>query len=174
MKFDSFVKVRGSQGILVSAWADANHLSLDQVATAEKSNEITAIPKLLKLLELKGCIVTINAMGCQKAITEQIVAKGADYVLAVKENQPHLHEAREEYFETAKAAHFQDLQVNLIDQIDAGHGRYEVRRYRLVNALSTLPDPHAGAGLRGIGLVETEHHEGGRISREHRYYITIR
>jgi len=157
---------------MVSAWADANQLSLGQVATAEKSNEITAIPKLLELIEIKGCIITIDAMGCQKAIAEQIVAKGADYVLAVKENQRYLHEAIKDYFDTAEAAQFESVPVRFYEQTDQGHGRYEVRRYWLVNDISTLPDPQAWAGLRGIGMAECERHEGGRVSCEHRYFIT--
>lgn len=142
---------------MVSAWADANHLSLGQVVTAEKSNESTAIPKLL---ELKGCIVTIDAMGCQTAIAAQLVAKGADDALAAKENQPLLYEALDDDFKTARVAHFQAVPVHFYEHTDAGHGRYEVRRYWLVNDLSTLPDPHTWAGLRGIGRVETERHEG--------------
>lgn len=157
---------------MVSAWADANRLSLGQVATAEKSNEITAIPKLLELLELNGSIVTLDAMGCQKAIAAQIVDKGADYVLAVKENQPHLHEAIHDYFQTAKAAQFQHVPVSDCEHINAGHGRYEVRRSWLVNDLSTLPNPQAWPGLRSIGRVESERHENDRITHEYRYYIT--
>ncbi len=157
---------------MVSAWANANRLSLGQVATEEKSNEITAIPKLLELLELKGCIVTIDAMGCQKAIAEKIVAKGADYVLAVKDNQPQLHEALCDYFETAQAADFEQVPVSSFEETDAGHGRCEVRRHWLVKDLSTLPEPENWAKLRSIGMVESERHEGEKISHERRYYIT--
>ncbi|WP_207787991.1 ISAs1 family transposase, partial [Candidatus Thiosymbion oneisti] len=169
----SYDRRHGCRAIhMVSAWADANRLSLGQVATAEKSNELTAIPKLLELLELTGCIVTIDAMGCQKTIAAQIVATGADYVLAVKANQPLLYEAIDDYFEIARAAHFQAVPAHFHEHLDADHGRYEVRRYWLVNELSTLPEPHSWARLRGIGMVETERHEGGRISRQRRYYIT--
>lgn len=157
---------------MVSAWASANRLSLGQVATAEKSNEITAIPKLLELLQLKGCIVTIDAMGCQRAIAENIVAKGADYVLAVKDNQPQLHEALCDYFETARAGNFEQVPVSYFEETDAGHGRCEVRRHWLVKDLSTLPEPQHWAKLQSIGMVQSERHEGEKISREHRYYIT--
>ena len=157
---------------MVSAWANANRLSLGQVATAEKSNEITAIPKLLELLQLKGCIVTIDAMGCQRAIAEKIVAKGADYILAVKDNQPQLHEALRDYFDTARVANFEQVPVSYFEETDAGHGRCEVRRHWLVNDLSTLPEPEHWAKLQGIAMVESERHEGEKISREHRYYIT--
>ena len=88
---------------LVSAWATQNTLTLGQVRTAEKSNEITAIPQLLDLLDLQGCIVTIDAMGCQREIAQQIVDGGADYVLAVKENQGRLHEGIRDLFEGAEA-----------------------------------------------------------------------
>jgi len=157
---------------MVSAWANANRLSLGQVETEEKSNEITAIPKLLALLELKGCIVTIDAMGCQKAIAEKVVAKGADYVLAVKDNQPQLHEALCDYFETAQAADFEQVPLSYFEETDAGHGRCEVRRHWLVKDLSTLPEPENWANLQSIGMVESERHEGNQISQERRYYIT--
>jgi len=157
---------------MVSAWANSNRLSLGQVATEEKSNEITAIPKLLELLELKGCIVTIDAMGCQRAIAKQIVAQGADYVLAVKDNQPQLNEAVQDYFQTAEAANFEQVPVHYFEETDAGHGRCEVRRHWLVEDLSTLPEPGNWSGLRSIGMVESERHEGGQTSQDRRYYIT--
>ena len=89
---------------MVSAWAKANGVCLGQVKTDTKSNEITAIPQLLELLELRGCIVTLDAMGCQRDIAQAIQDKKADYVLAVKDNQPSLHEAIVDYFETADRA----------------------------------------------------------------------
>lgn len=164
---------RGQQAIhMVSAWAGANRLALGQVATAEKSNEITAIPELLKCLELKGCIVTIDAMGCQKAIAEQIIAQGADYLLAVKDNQPELHAAVRDYFETARAAAFDQVPARYAEETDGGHGRCEVRRCWLVEDVSTLPEPQQWRGLRSIALVEAERHHGQEITRECRYYIT--
>jgi predicted transposase YbfD/YdcC len=157
---------------MVSAWASANRLSLGQLSTPEKSNEITAIPKLLALLELKGCIVSIDAMGCQTAITTAVIAQGADYVLAVKDNQPELHAAIQDYFETARDDDFSNIRADRHDDTDAGHGRCEVRRCRLVTDLRTLPDPQRWAGLRGIARVESERHQGAQISYETRYYIT--
>lgn len=163
----------GCQAIhMVSAFASANRLSLGQIATEAKSNEITAIPELLKLLQLKGCIVSIDAMGCQRAIAEAIVAQGADYVLAVKDNQPELHEALVDYFTTARASDFRDVPVSTWEETDAGHGRCEVRRCWVVCDLRTLPEPQRWAGLRSLALVEAERHCAGRISREQRYYIT--
>lgn len=157
---------------MVSAWADANRLSLGQVATAEKSNEITAIPELLGMLQLKGCIVSIDAMGCQRAIAERIVEQGADYVLAVKDNQPDLHEAIRDYFETARARDFERVPCERYEDNDAGHGRCEVRRCWVVEDLDTLPDTHRWAGLRSIAMVENERHHATQCSRETRYYIT--
>jgi predicted transposase YbfD/YdcC len=169
----SYDRRRGRSALhMVSAWASANRLSLGQVATEEKSNEITAIPKLLELLELSGSIVTIDAMGCQRAIAEQIVAQGADYVLAVKDNQPQLHEAIRDYFETAGAVEFEGVPHTRFEETDFGHGRYEVRRHWLVEDLSTLPEPQNWSGLHSIGMVESERHQGEHISRERRYYIT--
>src|ERR687894_2969669 len=121
----SFDQAEGLGAIhMVSAWAKRNGVSLGQVKTDEKSNEITAIPALLKLLELRGCIVTIDAMGCQRAIAEQIRAQGADYVLAVKANQKELHEALEDYFETAEGAGYRAVPLG---RVDSGHGRVDVR-----------------------------------------------
>ena len=164
---------RGQRAIhLVSAWASAQRLSLGQVATEAKSNEITAIPELLKLLELKGCIVTIDAMGCQTAIAAQIVAQGGDYVLAVKDNQPQLHAAIRDYFDTARAGDFRDIPLSYFEETDAGHGRCEVRRCWLIKDLGTLPDPQQWQGLRSIALIEAERHRGEVITRECRHYIT--
>jgi predicted transposase YbfD/YdcC len=164
---------RGRQAIhMVSAWASANRLALGHLATAEKSNEITAIPQLLELLVLKGCIVTIDAMGCQKAIVEQIVAQGADYVLAVKDNQPALHEAVRDYFDTAHTGGFAGVSVSYAEESDGGHGRAEVRRCWLVGDLSTVPEPHAWHGLRGLVWVQAERHQDDQVTCENRHYIT--
>jgi predicted transposase YbfD/YdcC len=164
---------RGQRALhMVSAWADANGLSLGQVATDAKSNEITAIPQLLALLEIKGCIVTIDAMGCQTAIARQIVDQGADYILAVKDNQPELHAAIHEDFETAAAADFAGVNATRHEEVDGGHGRCEVRRCWLVDDLRTLPEAERWAKLRGIAMVEAERHVEGQISHERRYYIT--
>ena len=113
---------------MVSAWATANRLVLGQEATDEKSNEITAIPKLLALLELKGCIVTIDAMGCQRAIAEQIIEQQGDYVLGLKGNQGSLHEAVEDFFRTAEQANYAGVKYDYKEELDKDHGRLEVRR----------------------------------------------
>ena len=141
---------------MVSAWACANRLVLGQEATAEKSNEITAIPKLLELLDLKGCIITIDAMGCQTAIAKQIVEQQGDYVLGLKENQPLLVTAVEDYFTLARKNNFNHIQHDYVEQIDKEHGRIEIRRYWICEETNTLTNPERWAGLRSIGMVERE------------------
>lgn len=153
---------------MVSAWANQAGISLGQVKTDDKSNEITAIPNLLDLLEIKGCIVTIDAMGCQTEIAAKIVEKQADYVLAVKGNQKLTHEAIIDYFETAKADNNNTL--NCDEQVDCGHGRIEVRRCYLSRCLDTLPDSKRWVNLKSIAMVETERTIGDKTSQ--RYYIT--
>src|SRR5262245_39014661 len=112
---------------LVSAWASANGLTLGQVAVDAKSNEITAIPQLLALLDLKGCVVTIDAAGCQKDIAAQIVAKEADYVLALKENQPTLYEQVSDYFAEQLEKEGTDRKLRHQREVEEGHGRSETR-----------------------------------------------
>ncbi len=159
---------------MVSAWASQTGLSLGQVKTQEKSNEITAIPRLLAMLEIKGCIVTIDAMGCQEKIAGKIVEKGADYALAVKGNQKSLHEAIVDCFAVAVDGGVEDGQALLghHEQVDVGHGRIEQRRYYLADCLDTLPSPRRWQGLKGIGMVACERQIGERQTIERRYYIT--
>ncbi len=155
----------------VSAWATENRLVLGQEATEEKSNEITAIPKLLEVLELKGCIVTIDAMGCQRDIAEKIIDQGADYVLGLKGNQGLLHEAVEDYFTTAQAAGFRQVKHDYLEEVDSEHGRLEIRRYWITEDLCTLPEVKQWKGLRSIGMVEREYEEGGKLKKERRHFI---
>lgn len=157
---------------MVSAWACENRLVLGQEATDEKSNEITVIPKLLELLALKGCIVTIDAMGCQRAIAEQIIDQGGDYVLGLKGNQGNLHEAVDDFFTTARAHHFTGVAHAFTEEVDKNHGRLEVRRYWITDDLRTLPDPQKWKGLRSIGMVERECRQGDTQTLERRYFIT--
>ena len=112
---------------MVSAWAGVSRLVLGQEVTEEKSNEITAIPKLLELLELRGCIVTIDAMGCQRDIVEQIIDQSGDYVLGLKGNQGSLHEATEDFFKAACDANFKNVKYGYHEATDKDHGRIEVR-----------------------------------------------
>jgi predicted transposase YbfD/YdcC len=156
---------------MVSAWATANRLVLAQEATEEKSNEITAIPKLLEVLELHGCIVTIDAMGCQREIAEQIVNQGADYVLGLKGNQSTLHDEVEDYFTTAQAVGFKQVKHSYLEEVDKGHGRLETRRYWITDDLCTLSQTERWKGLRSIGMVERECEQGDKSSIERRYFI---
>jgi hypothetical protein len=126
----SFDRASGKAAIhMVSAWATQNRLVLGQVKVDDKSNEITAIPALLALLDLNGCLVTIDAMGCQKAIARQIVAQGGDYVLALKENQPTLSADVAEFFAEARATPGAGTAPGFYRTVDGDHGRIETRRY---------------------------------------------
>ncbi len=157
---------------MVSAWASQNHLVLGQVKVDEKSNEITAIPQLLKVLEIKGCIVTIDAMGAQKEIAEQIIKRGGDYVLSLKGNQGNLHEDVEQLFDWACETEFRNIPHEFHRTIDAGHGRIEIRRYWLLDSVEHLIDAHRWSGLKRVGMVESERRVPGKTPTiERRYYL---
>lgn len=157
----------------VSAWAAANHLVLGQVKVDDKSNEITAIPALLALLDLHGCIVTIDAMGCQKEIARQIVAQGAEYVLALKENQETLYADVVEFFADARARKFADVAHGFHQEGDGGHGRVEIRRCWVVNNIDWLRQRHpAWEKLISIAMVEAVRRGAGKRAEETRYYIS--
>jgi len=156
---------------VVSAWATEHHLSLGQVAVEEKSNEITAIPKLLELLELHGALITIDAMGCQKAIAQKIVAGGGDYVLTVKENQGHLLEDIRAAFARALETDFAGLEHDEHETDEAGHGRREYRCYHVIHDPEGLRHQEAWEGLTTIGLCYSERTVGGETSYEARYFI---
>lgn len=157
---------------LVSAWCSANGLSLGQVSTAQKSNEITAIPELLKALELQGATVTIDAMGTQHGIAEAIVAGQADYVLAVKDNQPTLAEAIRQWFAAARQGQLEHSYWEHVEH-DKGHGRLETRICRVTDDVSWLPGlGQSWAGLTRLAMVESHRTIGGKSSVECRYYIS--
>lgn len=157
---------------MVSAWASENRLILGQIKTEEKSNEITAIPELLSLLEIQGCIVTIDAMGTQKEIASRIINKGGDYVPALRGNQKNLYEDVKLFFEDARQRDFKDIPVSYYEETDGGHGRVEVRRYRTVEDIEWLYGKENWKGLNIIGMAESERHIGNKISIETRYYIS--
>lgn len=166
-------KYSGKSAIhLVNAWASGNRVVLGQVKTDTKSNEITAIPELLKILELKGCIVTIDAMGCQKDIATAIADKGADYVLAVKENQKSLYEDIEFFFTAEQKNNFKDVKMDYYETIEKGHGRIETRRYWTTAEIDWLKEPGLWKNLNIIGMVESERQTGEKISIEKRYFIS--
>ncbi len=156
---------------LVSAWATANQVVLGQVATEAKSNEITAIPQLLALLHLKGCIVTIDAMGCQTKIAAQIDDQGGDYVLALKGNQGTLATEVEEAFISADATDYAEMDTQVLETVERGHGRVERRRYRTLGDLSGVPRRALWQGMNMIGMVESQRTVEGNTSVETRYYI---
>ena len=156
---------------LVSAWAAANRVVLGQVATEAKSNEITAIPRLLELLRIKDCIVTIAAMGCQTKIAEQILAQEGDYVLALKGNQGTLAEEVEEAFIDADAKAYAGMDSSFLETREHGHGRTETRRYRTLGDLSAVPRSALWEGMNMIGMVESERTLDGNTTHETRFYI---
>lgn len=156
---------------LVSAWATANRVVLGQVATAAKSNEITAIPRLLEWLTLEGCILTIDAMGCQTKIAEQIIRQGGDYLLALKGNQETLAAEVEEAFIDADAKDYAGLDAEFIETVERGHGRVETRRYRTLGDLSGVPRSGVWEAMNMIGMVESRREVAGKVTLETRYYI---
>lgn len=156
---------------LVSAWATANRVVLGQVATDAKSNEITAIPRLLEWLKLEGCIVTIDAMGCQTKIAEQIVNQGGDYVLALKGNQETLAAEVEEAFIDADAKDYVGVDSEFLETVERGHGRLETRRYRTLGDLSDVPRSALWEAMNMIGMVESRREVAGKVSIETRYFI---
>ena len=157
---------------MVSAWASANKLVLGQVKTDEKSNEITAIPELLRVLEIEGCIVTIDAAGCQKNIAAQIRAQGGDYLLALKGNQGNLRDFVEDYFTVAIENDFNAVSHDYFETTSGGHGRVEVRRHYTIDQFGDFPGKDAWKDLHTMGMVESERHIGDEVSIERRYYIT--
>jgi predicted transposase YbfD/YdcC/predicted DNA-binding protein (UPF0251 family) len=168
----SFDKATGKSAIhMVSAWATANHISLGQVVVDAKSNEITAIPKLLEMLEIAGSLVTIDAMGCQTEIAEKIVASGADYVLAVKGNQPTLHAGIETFFLDHLDDDFARVKVSRYETVEHGHGRDEHRTYYVCDAPEGLPDRGRWKGLKRIAVAIGETVRQGKSTAEVRYYI---
>lgn len=156
----------------VSVWASDFGLSLGQVACDEKSNEITAIPELLKLVDLKGAIVTIDAMGTQKAIASQIVEGEADYVLALKGNQETLHQAVINYIDEQWDEDFAQVNVRRHQTEESGHGRQETRTYIQLPAPKDLPGIELWEGLKSIGVVISECRRDGKTTDEVRYYIS--
>jgi predicted transposase YbfD/YdcC len=177
----SFDKSDGKGAIhMVSAWATRNRLVLGQVKVDEKSNEITAIPELLRVLALSGCIVTIDAMGCQKNIAQHIIDKGADYILTLKGNQGHLLEEVQELFDhaqqnaafTDRRIHFQDMTHDYHRTVHRGHGRVEIRQCWTIEEPSAWAVQRQWPGLRSFVMVEAERRVAGQVSHERRYYLS--
>jgi len=159
---------------LVSAWAVENRVVLAQLATEEKSNEITAIPLLLKQLALQGCLVTIDAMGTQTKIAAQIIEQEGDYALALKDNQGNLYEEVQATFALAEKDGWADLPEPSVRLVEKGHGRLETREYWTLSdpALLAYLDPEQKwKGLRGIGMVRSQRQIDDEVSQEIRYFL---
>jgi predicted transposase YbfD/YdcC len=158
---------------MVAAFAARQRLVMGQIAVAEKSNEIVAIPALLDLMAIEGAVVTIDAMGCQRGIAQKIIDKKADYILALKGNQTTLHDDVKRFAEEQKANGFKDAAVSRHETIDGEHGRIETRTYTAFHDIQWLRDLHQGwAGLNGFVMVESQREIAGKISNETRFYIT--
>jgi serine/threonine protein kinase/predicted transposase YbfD/YdcC len=160
---------------MVSAWASANRLVLGQVKTDEKSNEITAIPELLKLLVITDCIVTIDAMGCQTNIAQLIIEQGGDYVLALKGNQANLHRDVQDLLAYAQEIDFKQVAHDQHQTVEKDHGRLEIRRHWTISdpEFITFVNPKGKwVGLQSIGMVEAQRTIGQQTSSEVRYYIS--
>jgi predicted transposase YbfD/YdcC len=169
----SFDRAKGKSALhMVHAWATANHLLLGQVAVDEKSNEITAIPKLLKMLEISGAIVTIDAMGCQKEIARTIRGRKADYVLALKANHERLFEQVVAFWDGACGRAMKGPDIDYHREWSEGHGRTEARRCWATSDLDWLVGREEWEGLQSVVFVESERFIGDSLSVETRYYLS--
>jgi predicted transposase YbfD/YdcC len=168
---------------VVSAWAESNGLVLGQLKVEQKSNEITAVPELLRALELAGCIVTLDAMGCQKKIAKEIVEADADYVLALKGNQEKVHEEVKAFLDSTVTEQQQlrpkgtmvPKAVRALQQcqtVEKDHGRIETRTYYQSDQLDWFADLGKWEGLRSVGLVESKREVAGQVTTERRYYLS--
>ena len=169
----SFDRATGQKALhVVSAWIAENRLTLGQIATEEKSNEITAIPQLLEMLDIRGATITVDAMGCQRAIAEKIIDQGADYIMGLKGNQGTAHKEVEEFFTEAHARDFKDVEHTFHETVDGSdHGRLEVRRAWASHEIGWFADLPKWRGLRSIIMIESERTVGhAETSIERRYY----
>ena len=173
----SYDKRSGKSAIhVVGAWATKNGVVLGQVKVDDKSNEITAIPELLDMLDVSGCLVTIDAMGCQKDIARKIVDEGADYTLALKKNQGNLYKDAVEMFDEGRRTDFADMESDWFETVEKSRGRVETRRCRAVfdpEWIAYLDERGEWANLGGAALVESDRLAGGKRERlGRRYFIT--
>ncbi len=166
--------VNGKKALnVVSAWASEQSVVLGQVKCQDKSNEITAIPELLQILELKGCIVTIDAIGCQKQIVKQIALKEADYVISLKGNQGTLHKEVKDYLDWAERIKFKEIEFDYCSTLEKGHGRIEKRRCWVTQEIDWLEEKAEWANLQSVIMVEAKREViGGEKTVERRYFIS--
>jgi predicted transposase YbfD/YdcC len=157
---------------MVSAFAARQRLVMGQVAVAEKSNEIVAIPALLDMMAIEGAVVTIDAMGCQRNIAKKIIAKKADYIIALKGNQGTLHDDVKVFVAEQKANDFKDTVISQHETVDADHGRIETRTYTAIHDVEWLQERHDWPGLEGVIMVESRRESDGKVTQETRFYIT--
>lgn len=157
---------------MVSAWCEANRLVLGQLATEARSNEITAVPQLLELLDLRGATVTLDAMNSQRTIAERIVEAKGDYVMQIKANQGKLHEQLKVTLDEAIALNFEGMAHDVTKTVDGGHGRIETRRLWCTPEVEWVPGGERWKGLRSVAVVECEREVEGERSTERRYYIS--
>ena len=167
---DSFYDIKAAH--IVTAFAAENDIILGQLKTDMKSNEITAIPELLNMLILKGCVVTTDAMGCQTAITKKIREQGGDYVLGLKGNQGNLHAEAINFFDQAVDAAVQETGCSYAKTIEKGHGRIEEREIWVTSDLSWLEGFECWSGLKSLICVRSTRHKNGKTNVERRYYIS--
>jgi predicted transposase YbfD/YdcC len=157
---------------MVSAFAASQRLVPGQVKVAEKSNEIVAIPKLLDMLVIEGAIITIDAMGCQRAIARNIIDKKADYVFGLKGNQGSLREDVELFVAGQTTRNFKDTTISRAETIDADNGRIETRTTTVIHDVDWIQERHDWPGLNAVAIVESTREFGDKVERETRYYIT--
>jgi len=166
-------KKNGNSAIhIVSAWLSNAGLSIGQVKVDDKSNEITAIPELLDKLDVSNSIISIDAMGAQKKITEKIVEKNSDYVISLKENHPKLHGEVSNYFQSAYNNNFEDIKVQYRKSEEKNHGRIEKREYWLVSNTDWITQKEEWSELNSVGMVRSEVTVKEKRSVEFRYYIS--
>ena len=159
--------------VMVSAWATTNRLVLGQVKVDEKSNENTAIPELLKVLELSGCIVTIDAIGCQKEIVKLITQQDADYVITLKKNQGNLYDEVEKLFQSGISTGFEGIEHSTYKTEEKGHGRHEIRHYVMLSQIQSRLNPDSvWSNFNSVGMVESVRLLDGKTTVETRYFIS--
>lgn len=158
----------------VSAWSSEHRLVLGQTKVSSKSNEITAIPALLEMLDIYGCIITIDAMGTQKSIAQKILAASSDYIFSLKDNHPTLHQQVKNWFETAQFLGFKDVDVSISQRVEKGHHRIENRKVYTVpvSQLPALHEQHQWAGLRTVVMVVRSTQYWNHTIQEVQFYIT--